>query len=368
LTGVRTALIVGGGPAGMAAAIGLRRLGVEVRLAELEPDWSASGIGLTLLGPTLRALSAIGVAEGCVAAGFPLEELRVLNAAGEVTGGVDFPRLDGAGPSAVGITRPAFHRVLADATVAAGADVRLGVRVASLDPERGRVELTDGSSSSYDLVLGADGLRSQVRDLVLEDVPEPRFTGQAVWRTLMPRPPDLDVYHMIYGRRAKVGFVPVSGEHLYMFVVQNVDDLSRPPRGERPELLRRLLDADHWLIDYAREHVGDPDYRPLEWLLVPAPWYRGRVVLLGDAVHTTTPHLAFGAAIAVEDATVLCELLAAHPVQEALERYTPRRHDRCRLVVENSVQLGEWERNPGAPDADPVRLTRESWATLIQAP
>jgi 2-polyprenyl-6-methoxyphenol hydroxylase-like FAD-dependent oxidoreductase len=370
LTDARSALVVGGGPAGMAAAIGLRRLGVDVRVAELEPDWSPSGIGLTLLGPTLRALSALGLADRAIAAGFPLEELRVLNASGEVTGGVDFPRLDGAGPAAVGITRPAFHRVLTDATLAAGADVRLGVTVRALAQRDDAVdvELTDGTRDPYDLVLGADGLHSHVRGLTLESVPEPRFTRQAVWRTLMTRPTGIDVYHMFYGRRAKVGFVPVSAEHLYMFAVQNVDDASRPVRADRPEILRNLLDADHELIEYGREHVGDPDYRPLEWLLVPPPWYRGRVALLGDAVHTTTPHLAFGAAIAIEDAAVLCELLAEHPVDEALVRYTPRRHDRCRLVVENSVQLGEWERNPGAPDADPVRLTRESWATLIQAP
>jgi 2-polyprenyl-6-methoxyphenol hydroxylase-like FAD-dependent oxidoreductase len=370
LTDVRNVLVVGGGPAGMAAAIGLRRLGANARIAELDPEWSASGIGLTLLGPTLRALDALGVAEECIAAGFPLEELRVLNAAGEVTGGVDFPRMGSAGPAAVGIARPAFHRVLADATAAAGVDVRLGVTVASLRSRDGgvEVELTDGSVDSYDLVLGADGLHSQVRGIVLDSVPRPSFTGQAVWRTLMPRPADLDVYHMFYGRAAKIGLVPISADSLYMFVVQNVPDMSRPPRDERAELLLSLLDADSELIDYAKEHIVEPDYRPLEYLLVPAPWHVGRVVMLGDAVHTTTPHLAFGAAIAVEDAAVLCELLDELPVDDAIAAYTPRRYERCRLVVENSVQLGEWERNPGDPNADPVRLTRESWATLIQPP
>jgi 2-polyprenyl-6-methoxyphenol hydroxylase-like FAD-dependent oxidoreductase len=370
LTDVREALVVGGGPAGMAAAIGLRKLGARVQIAEIDPSWSASGIGLTLLGPTLRALSALGVVERCVDAGFPLEELRVLNARGEITGGVDFPRLDRADPAAVGIARPAFHRVLADATLAAGVDVRLGTTVTSLQERDDalEVEFSDGSRGFYDLVLGADGLHSKVRELVLESPSAPQFTGQAVWRTLMPRPPELDVYHMFYGRRAKIGFVPVSTEDLYMFVVENVPDMTRPPREDRVERLRGLLDADSELVEYAKGQIVEPDYRPLEWLLVPAPWHRGRVVLLGDAVHTTTPHLAFGAAIAVEDATVLCELLAELPVDEAIERYTPRRFERCRLVVENSVQLGEWERNPSAPGADPVRLTRESWATLIQRP
>jgi 2-polyprenyl-6-methoxyphenol hydroxylase-like FAD-dependent oxidoreductase len=107
------------------------------------------------------------------------------------------------------------------------------------------------------------------------------------------------------------------------------------------------------------------NYRPTEAMLVPAPWHRGPVVLVGDAAHTTTPHLAFGAGIAVEDSVVLSEVTAGERNRGlALGRYVERRYERCRLVVENSVQLGAWEQDPGNPDADPVRLTRESWGVL----
>jgi 2-polyprenyl-6-methoxyphenol hydroxylase-like FAD-dependent oxidoreductase len=105
-------------------------------------------------------------------------------------------------------------------------------------------------------------------------------------------------------------------------------------------------------------------YRPLEALLLPRPWYRGRVLLIGDAAHATTPHLGQGSAQAVEDAVVLGELLARNaPVEGLLEEFMQRRYERCRFIVESSLQLGEWEQSP-VPTADPVGLTAKMLATV----
>jgi 2-polyprenyl-6-methoxyphenol hydroxylase-like FAD-dependent oxidoreductase len=104
---------------------------------------------------------------------------------------------------------------------------------------------------------------------------------------------------------------------------------------------------------YVRDHVADPrriDYRPMNSFLLPPPWHRGRIVVIGDAAHTTTPHLATGAGIAIEDAVVLAELLTSElPVPELLERFVARRYDRCRLVVETAVKLGEMEKDTTIP-------------------
>lgn len=364
-------LVVGGGPAGMAAAIAFTRRGAQVLLVEIDANWAASGVGLTLLGPTLRVLDELGVADDCVQAGFAQDRADFRNVNGDLTAVVPFPRVAADRlPPAVCITRPLFHRVLARHTVAAGVDVRLGVTVAALEPSEGgaAAELSDGTHERFDLVVAADGLHSRVRALVFDGVPAPRFTGQAVWRTLVPRPPSLDVYQMYYGRRSKFGLVPVSDDGLYVFAVQNVTDVSKPARERQADLMRELLDADGELVDGVRNAIVDPaevNYRPTEAMLVPAPWHRGAVVLVGDAAHTTTPHLAFGAGIAVEDSVVLSEVAAGEGGGDgALDRYVARRYARCRLVVENSVQLGAWEQDPGNPDADPARLTRESWDVL----
>jgi 2-polyprenyl-6-methoxyphenol hydroxylase-like FAD-dependent oxidoreductase len=118
-----------------------------------------------------------------------------------------------------------------------------------------------------------------------------------------------------------------------------------------------------------RERIVEPEqvvWRALEVLLVPDPWHRGRVVLIGDAAHTTTPHLASGAGIAIEDAIVLGEELTGNrALDAALDRFMDRRFDRCRMVVENSVQLGEWEKHT-PDDADPLALTSASWVRLAE--
>ncbi len=265
----------------MATAIGFVRRGIDTTLVEISEDWASAGIGLTLLGPTLRALDTIGVADACAAAGFPQDHADFCNAQGERTAIIPFPKLAAERlPAAVCTTRPAFHRVLSNATIDVGVNVRLGLTVESLAQRNGAVdvELTDGARYSYDLVVAADGLHSRVRRLTFDDAPAPRFTGQAVWRTLVPRPPKLDVYHMFYGRKSKVGLVPVSNEGLHVFAVQNVADSSQPPRERLAELMRDLLDADSELIEHARSCIVDPaevDYRPTEAMLVPATRSRG---------------------------------------------------------------------------------------------
>jgi 2-polyprenyl-6-methoxyphenol hydroxylase-like FAD-dependent oxidoreductase len=101
--------------------------------------------------------------------------------------------------------------------------------------------------------------------------------------------------------------------------------------------------------------------------MLPPPWHRGRVLLIGDAAHTTTPHMAAGAGIAVEDSIVLAQLLQSEDsLQVALEKFMTRRYERCRMVVENSFLLGEWEKSPGASDADPVGVLDKSLKLLAQ--
>ena len=116
--------------------------------------------------------------------------------------------------------------------------------------------------------------------------------------------------------------------------------------------------------------MRDPEaiiYRPITSLLLPAPWYNGRVLLIGDSAHTATPHMAAGAGLAIEDSVVLAELLGSGlPVLETLEKFMVRRWERCRMTIENSEQLGKWEKTPGLPEADPVGLFEKSVKILAQ--
>ena len=363
-------LIIGGGPAGMTAAITLARAGIEVQLAELERDWRPAGIGLLLQSPPLRALRAIGLLEPCLAAGFPHPEVTFCDASGGILYTVTSPAgLEDLPP--VAIARPALHTILEQALREAGVVVKLGVTVEQItqSPHAAEVLLTDGTRASYDLVVGADGLHSAVRRIAFPDAPVPASAGQAIWRALAPRPPSLRHYPIYLGPGGKIGLVPLSDTDMYIYLLQNGSERRpRPDRSLLPAMMREQLGGYNGLVDEVRAHLvpDSVDYRGLSALLVPPPWHRGRVLLIGDAAHATTPHLAFGVGIALEDGIVLGELAAAGgPAAEVLREFMTRRYERARLIVENSLQLARWEVTP-VPDADPAALVRATFEVMAQ--
>lgn len=366
-------LIVGGGIAGMALAIALKRAGLHSDVVEINPHWTVGGLGIGLGGPALRALKAIGLLDECVAGGFGYSSFNAADADGNITGTVQMPRLIGPDyPATIGISRHVLHTVLQRALKAAAVSVRLGATIQALQQDDRGVDVTftDGQSARYAVVVGADGANSRIRGMLFGAQWRPHYTGQAVWRATVSRPAEVHSRTSYQGPRHKAGFNPVSDRQMYIYLVQNLPDFVRIADAELPEVLRDLLADFGGLIGAARAEIKDPDdiaYRPITSMLLPPPWFRGRVMLIGDAAHTTTPHMAAGAGIAVEDAIVLADALqAAQPIQEAFAAFMTRRYARCRLVVENSLQLGEWEKAPNSPGADPVRVEGETVRALAQ--
>jgi 2-polyprenyl-6-methoxyphenol hydroxylase-like FAD-dependent oxidoreductase len=367
-------LIAGGGPAGLCAATVLTKRGVEVEVVEINDAIRPLGSGLTMNGVSLRALKMVDedALERCVRDGAGHPALTFCSLDGEVMHRVVKPQAAGPQyPGGFGIMRPLFWGLLAETAQRFGTRIRLHTTVSAIEQSADAVEVrcSDGSRASYDLLVGADGLHSRVRELAFPEAPQPFFTGQTVWRAVVPRPAGSDTeIAMYYGRRNKAGCNPVSETHMYVFVVENTPEITRPPREEWPSLIREQLEEYGGIIGWARERMTDPDNidrRPLHAILMPAPWHRGRVVLIGDAAHATTPHLAMGAGIAMEDSVVLGEVLDAHlDLDGALDEFVERRFERCRLVVENSLQLGEWEKRPDDPAADPAGLSSATLTTM----
>jgi len=371
-TAVNRVLIVGGGLSGVSAAICLQRQGIDVEIIEREPVWGALGTGITLMGPAMRALKQLGVLEQCMAEGDGGSEMCLFNAEGDLLHTLEIHGLLGPDwPAVGGMMRPTLHKILADTACEKGVSVRTGVTVASLQqhPDRVDVKLSDGSTGSYDLVLGADGMRSQIRNLVFGDeAPQPRALGQAVWRALLHRPASVTGEFQFYGPGLKTGFTPLGPDRMYEFLVQPVADEVLPPPEERPARMRELLSVFGGVVAEVRETITEPeqvDVRKLYWLLMPSPWYRGRVLLIGDAAHATTPQLAMGGAIALEDGIVLGELLASESeLETVMQKFMERRFERCKMVVQNSVQLSEWEKNAAEHEADAGQLQTDSFVAL----
>jgi 2-polyprenyl-6-methoxyphenol hydroxylase-like FAD-dependent oxidoreductase len=365
-------LIVGGGLSGVSAAICLQREGIDVEIVEREPVWGALGTGITLMGPAMRALKQLGVLEQCLAEGAGGSEMCLFDAEGELLHTLEIHGLLGPDwPAVGGMMRPTLHKILADTASGMGVSGRTDTTVTSLQQHSDRidVELSDGTSGSYDLVLGADGMRSQLRKMVFGDeAPEPQPLGQAVWRALLHRPATVTGEFQFYGPGLKTGFTPLGPDRMYEFLVQPVADDVLPPPEERPARMRELLSVFGGVVAEVRETITEPeqvDVRKLYWLLMPPPWHRGRVLLIGDAAHATTPQLAMGGAIALEDGIVLGELLASETELEiTLAKFMERRYERCKMVVQNSVQLSEWEKNAAEHEADAGQLQSESFAAL----
>lgn len=363
------ALIVGGGPAGLSAAIALALEGVECNIVELTTDWQPAGVGIGLQSPPLRATKALGIFDEIVAIGRPQPEVVIARADGEQVGEMQQVNVNDPGdPPFVNMSRIALHELLARAAERHGVPVRLGLTVDKLDGDH--VKLSDGTEEEYDLVVGADGLHSRMRELTLPDAPKPEYAGQVIWRLGARCPEGLSRYTIMIGGPHRIGLVPLPGDGLYLWMLDSTLPPERPPREQLLELFHERMASYGGFAPAVAEQATDPDqldFRALHWLLVPPPWHRGRVVLIGDAVHTTTPHMAFGAGIAIEDAVVLGELVRdGTPPTEIGERLVARRFERCRLVVEGSLQLSRWEQEGGPPNPKAPELIGAAMAKLAE--
>ncbi|MFB8773227.1 FAD-dependent oxidoreductase [Streptomyces broussonetiae] len=372
----RTVLVIGGGAAGNAATVLLRRAGIAVDLVEAKDDWNATaGSGITLQGNALRVLRELGVWERVKASGFGFGSVGITAPDGTVlhvardlrTGGDDLP-------ATVGMRRPQLQRILIDAVRGSGATVRLGTTAEILgqDTDGVSVRFSDGGEGRYDLVVAADGLGSATRAAIgVTNRPEP--TGMAIWRVAAPRPAGVVRTDLAYGGPAYIaGYCPTSDTTLYAYVVEaNRDRAAIPPQTYADEM-RRLASAygGHW--PEITEHITDPaqvNYTWFDRLLVEGSWHRGRVVLAGDAAHCCPPTLAQGAALSLEDAWVLAQLLTATGTWDdaLLQAYYERRVARVRPVVEASVQIGQWQLD-GVRDADLPGLMGRTMTMLRELP
>jgi 2-polyprenyl-6-methoxyphenol hydroxylase-like FAD-dependent oxidoreductase len=363
-------LIIGAGIGGLTSAIALRKHGHKVTVIERDPDWSVYGVGIIQQANVVRAMADLGLLDDYLAAGVGFDAVEIFAPDGTKVARVPSQRLAEGYPANVGIGRRALHKVLGDNAIASGATIRLGVTALTLEDDGAGVSVafSDQSTGRFDLVVGADGVYSQTRALIFPEAEAPQFTGQSVWRYNLPRPAGLDALQA-YNGPTGVGLVPLSERLIYMFVTTAEPDNPLYPVSGLAAAMRAKLAGAAPVIRAMAEAITDDDavvYRPLDAMLVTGPWYKGRVVLLGDAVHATTPHLGQGGGMAIEDSIVLAdELSKSDDIEAAFAAYHKRRFERCAYIVRASLAICHGQIGKGPP-VDLAQATAEMFAITAQ--
>ena len=356
----------------MAAAVALRQRGAEIDLVEIDPDWRSYGAGISLGSATLRAFETLGILDEFLRRGYGADGAELFTSAGHPIASLPTPRLARPDvPGAGAIMRPVLASILAEATRASGAGVRLGMTFERIAQTDGGVEVafSDGSTESYDLAIGADGLNSKTRAAIFPEAPSPRYTGQCVWRAVLPRPPEVTRALMWLGPKVKAGVNPVSQDEMYLFVTEDRPvERSHRPRAF-PSDARRADRPVHGADHPKRKGVAE---RELQHRLSAARSAAAAPSLVEGARRADRRRGAR------DDAASGVGRLHRHrgcdrarrgtrarrrDQQRACKRSKTRRWERCRMVVENSVRLGEIEITGGDP-AEHGRIMRESMMAL----
>ena len=335
---VHRILIVGGGIAGLCLATALHRQGYAPQLVERSITWPAVGAGINLPANGVRVLRTLGMGEAIDRTATVLRWWGFYDQKGDLLCETDLGELwRDVGPC-LGITRVKLQEALL--TGALALPCRLGVSLRGLiqNDNSVRVSLSDGTSVDYDLVVGADGINSTVRKLAVSSS-SPKYAGQMVWRCIIPARPEGVVNMMVLMGDGQVfGLVPMGEGYTYGFGTADEARFEDPLEG-RLERFRLRFNGfggpvPAYLAALQRDeqlHIG-----PIEWVELDE-WYRGRVVLIGDAAHAGPPHMGEGGCMAMEDALVLAEVLRAEDsLDRALEAYVRRRRPRADWVQEQS--------------------------------
>jgi len=338
------ALIIGGGIGGLTAAIALRRAGLDAAVYEQAPDLREAGAGLTLWSNATRILHALGLCE-LEEVSAPLETGEIRNAAGHVLAAIPLGDLSRelAAPI-VGI-----HRAVLLAHLARHVPpecIHLNHRLDSFSQDAFGVtaKFANGTAAEGDLLVGADGIHTIVRSQILGD-PQ-RYCGYVGWRGVADLQRtglrnDLSVWS--YGRGAQFGLIPIGQDQVFWFGTTTVAESEIPKLGPaKEELLRRFGDWHEPIPKFLGELaegsiLRTPIYdRPPEHT-----WGRGRVTLLGDAAHATSPTLGQGACLAIESAYSLARHLSqARHVVPALRSYEAERQARTARIIRRSWRIG----------------------------
>jgi 2-polyprenyl-6-methoxyphenol hydroxylase-like FAD-dependent oxidoreductase len=355
----KSAVVVGGGIGGLAAAVALRRVGWRVTVLERAARFGEIGAGITLMSNGLRCLDAIGLGDAVRGSGLPMLAIGMRTAAGRWLSRIDG---DGAdleariGTTALVIHRAELHKILHDALPAEA--LLAGVATTGIHggadggPAEVRFRHRDQDALlRAELVVGADGVHSWVRAQRWPDAPAPVYSGSTSWRAVTaPSSAAVTEMSLSWGRGTEFGVMPLVDGRTYWYAAANADEAQRNP--DELEELRRRFGTWHEPIPEVLAHTQPRAVLRHDIYRLPKldSYHRGSVVLLGDAAHAMTPNLGQGGGQALEDAIVLAAAVSrTREVATALARYDHERRARTQamsLAATRQLRFGQQLHDP----------------------
>ena len=335
------AIVVGAGMAGLATGIALRQAGYEVEIYEKTSKLRPAGAGISLWSNGIKILNKLGLGKEVAAIGGQMNRMEYLTHKGESLNDVNLlPLMEQVGQRPYPVSRTDLQQMMLDAF--GEADVRMGMRCVEVkqDTDSATAIFEDGSTATGDVVIGADGIHSVIREYITGEKIEPRYADYVNWNGIVDASPDLaenDVWVIYVGEGKRASMMPIGGNRFYFFMG------CPKPKGTKvaPENIRAELKETFagWaqpvqnLIEKLdpeqvnRLEISDID--PLSTLV------KGRIALVGDSGHATTPTLGQGGCQAMEDAEVLCRYLVTTniSVEDSLKRYEAERKERVSKLV-----------------------------------
>jgi 2-polyprenyl-6-methoxyphenol hydroxylase-like FAD-dependent oxidoreductase len=329
-------LVVGAGIAGLGAARALRQGGLATDVVEREPAWAHTGAGIYLPGNAARALGALGLESAVAERGSPITHQRFCDHRGRLLADIDLAALWGDVGPCFALHRADLHEVLAFHGDPVPARMGLAARGFSQQADTVTVEFGDATADRYDLVIGADGIHSTVRQLLF-GAGAVRPVGRIAWRFVTACPSEVTTWTVLLGRAVAFLAVPIGRGQVYCYCDAPTDGTPRLRGDDVIGRLAELLTGFAAPVPAILDTLG-PDgavhVAPIEEVTLDS-WSQGSVLLVGDAAHATSPNMAEGAAMALEDGLVLAECLAAsgRDIARAVARFEARRRPRTQWVL-----------------------------------
>jgi len=345
-------LVIGCGIAGPALAIFLKRIGLEPIIFEAEESPNDyAGLFLNLSRNGLRIADELGIANEIVKEGYRMQIMRMYNGKGRLLGEISDRNKEVQGYT---IKRRILHKLLREQAERQGINIVFGKRLVDIQMSKNKVEVTfkDGTTISGDMLVGCDGIHSKTRQCIFSDSPTPSYSGLISYggfSTSKDLPYEHGVQNMIFGKKAFFGYVVKKSGEVYWF-----GNLTYEGSPTRRELMS--IPQEKWKKFIEELHIDDPvpvrqiisqtkgdiGVYPIYDILSQPIWYKGRAILIGDALHATSPNAGQGAALALEDAMLLAKCVRDNShLEEAFKTFEILRRERVERIVAYSRKIGQ---------------------------